>query len=841
MDDEAGPSCNFDESPFVADEANIDIEEVYDVRFFNYVKKKLGAKSYYLATMKEKAEEEFLKEKRNWDKKIATWKKNLSAWETQYMEWREKLLKAHPENSSLQLRIPSAEPKYTRAEAEAIFNTALNTYKLVDRSRKRNVPPPVSLGISIVPPTGPEPRMPSRMGEERGDPSKVFVYKYIDKKIFIPTVTNALRNVFQITSFTGFVKSGKDKKQILPPTFTLEDVNYVKNLNNNPEVDFILFPMQLHGKFHAWCAPEVLLDPTKRAVYRPTNEGIHNIVILYNKKTKQIEILDDDYGQHQKYFNYEDLIVSDMFKYMSVYLVKIFGLELPKYELPPIRRLEKGESAINSAVHLPMIREERYGHAVRILKEYHFPYDFSIVYKAFLANYLHFRKHMNHEIRSEVLERDNAIIPLLEDVDIQQIYRELQKRIGVRRVERKVPIETDLIYDFLELYEDLRTAKGEDIYNTSYIPSSPSETVPGAVLDPCPPGYIRNDEKVCVEEQRYTNLVKLSHYFLDYGKHFYPSHISNWYGLIMRYFADEYPNAAVYVPKLTYGPHPLEYAFNYRRRQKYKSTEPSMEIYLSLDLLAFLENALKNPKYSVILVTISITKPGYAHANLLVITKSMSPDKPHAVHRVEVNAPFSHEFGKNDDIDNAIKTYFKTEPIFSKYKFEYTNALTICPVAGHFLEYSEPTPNLPDLGGRCAEWELFYAEMVAANPGVEYKKLYKAIAQEIVNSGSAKHLIFGYIARLVEKARLYKLKDYNRNMHPELSKKKRKKNSPQKEGEIIIPSLEEQEEEKEEARKILDSFYKEIQEEEERRSVPVVVGIKRKGYGGKKKPKQNKM
>lgn len=883
VEQETGPSCAAVLPDIMSMETG---EEMYDTRLFQFVKKKLGAKSYYLATPEEKRVENLLHQKRVWDKKFAEWMGKLSNEERKYMQWRKNLGEIQPgldasfpppppRNKILHVEedFVNREVESMYKDVESMFQKASNQYRELPRDRKKGTIPPPKIDSSIK--NIPRLRYAEpRITDTGGDPGKVFVYKYINRKDFIAEVEHALvsgpgrpNRIFRGAPFISGLTRGKEKdaKQVVPPIFTPEDVDYVKQLYENPEVDFILFPMQLYGKFHMWCAPEVFLDPTKKGIYRPTNTGIHNIVLLYNKRTQQIEIIDDDYGLHQKYFNYEDFVAHDLYPYMREYLDQIFHPTprgpslLPKYIIPSTNPSEK--KGVNTAVHLPIIREDRYGHAFRILQDFSFPNDFSIIYKAFLGNYLHLRKHLDPRIRSENLEKDESIIPLLIDVNIQKIYEELQRRLGVTRVMKKVPIETDLIYDFLESYTELRIAKGEDIYKTNYIPTDVSETTRGAILSPCPPGYYRILGKDCVKDEtyeRYDQLLKLSHYYLDYGKHFYPEDLSKWFTLIMRYFADEYPNVGVFVPNDTYGAHPFYYAIRYYRKTNKKSGQSSMDVQLSPDLLKFLREALNDPSYSVILVMINIRRPKYAHANLLVITKSTSPDKPHEVHRVEVNAPFYHEHGRNkEDIDKDIETYFKRE--LSDYTFKFTNALSICPVAGHSLEFSEPTWNIKDRGGRCAEWAIFYMELIAANPLIPYPVLYTLIAERIVRSGSAKHFIYGYTARLVEKARLYKIKGYNKIMK---QKRRRATRTPAAVRadpavlpdilygapvpppvipietpvpKIVVPSLDEQLEEEREVRAILGELYGEI----EKRGIveqPSNVGDKRRrAEGGKKK------
>ena len=71
----------------------------------------------------------------------------------------------------------------------------------------------------------------------------------------------------------------------------------------------------------------------------------------------------------------------------------------------------------------------------------------------------------------------------------------------------------------------------------------------------------------------------------------------------------------------------------------------------------------------------------------------------------------------------------------------------------HRAEYVERTENIADIGGRCAEWTIYYIHLKLANEDIPMKLLSAYAFEELRKSGSIKHMITGYTTSIIQESR----------------------------------------------------------------------------------------
>lgn len=566
---------------------------------------------------------------------------------------------------------------------------------------------------------------------EKVTTDKVFTYLYINRNQY----NDLIQKRYLGERGEGFgLPHNRPPKQIVPPNWTRAEVAKLQKLLDDPEVPMIAFPMTLLGKFTIRMDPRVntvadvdafFISQTRS--YKPSNEGNHSLVLLYNKLTKAIEVLDYDYGNVKTDFNYDKLIEHDLLFFMKP-ILETFGAGVEKIVLPKIHQV-------------------RFGELKQTLKERKFPNDFNVMYKVFLASYIHMR----------------AEDPMIQGDD-------LAKKVIPHKTAPMSSIEF-----MIRQYVQMSEAMGLDPMVSTWIPSLDEKTIPFEFTKPCPENYVRDfktGECVPAEKDVMARLKIVEQY--SKGQHFYPERTYKWLTLILRYWSDQYKNLAVIIPKHMYSPHPYYYALQYNYIPRRQSATTHMNFSIPPDFYEFIDLSMNDPTKRFIALFVGIDFKG-KHANPVIIDKV-----ERTVERIEVNAPhMDFSYGYNDKtLDEQLQQFFEKDPHLESYKLKYIHALEACPFGLHRGEYIEPSFDVPEVGGgNCADWTLFYIELRAANPSIEREKLYSYALEQIRKTGSIKHFIYGYIEYTVNQSKKYKLKDYNRTLHPVLSipKKERAK------------------------------------------------------------------
>jgi len=552
---------------------------------------------------------------------------------------------------------------------------------------------------------------------------KVFVYMYINRNEYNKVIENRYLGTRGKTDFA--LPYNRPKKQVIPPNWSKGDIYKIQKLIDEPDVKWIAFPVQLLGQHIRVTDPSVVnveeaanYMSLKTKVYKPTNEGSHSIVILYNKERQEIEVIDYDYGAIKIYYNYEGFITNDL-EFSIKPILETFGLNVNK-------------------IILPKINETRFGILKNILSEAKLPTDYSVMYKVFLATYIHMR---TEDLKSTSIELSNKVIPY-----------------------KTAPVS--LKEYLLTKYYDMSTSMNENPLVSKYIPQIGDKSIPFDFSKPCPENFVRDFQTgECIEMQKdIQDKLKIGEVYPS-DKHFYPTHSVRWLTLILRYWNDKYKNLAVLIPKHTYSPHPYYYAIQYNYKPRRQSARAHMNFTIPPNFYEFIDFSMNDPNKRFIALIAGIDFHS-KHVNPIIIDKV-----ERTVERIEVNAPFmNYKYGYNDKtLDEQLQEFFEKDEHLKDYHLKYIPALATCPFALHRTEYTEPLFETPDIGGRCSEWTYFYIELRVSNPSIDRDKLYSYALEKIKKTGSVIHFIYGYMIHTVKQARKYKIKDYNSTQHPILS------------------------------------------------------------------------
>lgn len=519
----------------------------------------------------------------------------------------------------------------------------------------------------------------------RGIP-KPFVYKYVSDEAFLKYAKN-----LEVETLS--------EKKVLGPRLKKDDV-YA--LFYNRKVRFIAFPLTMYGELSKlsdiqYTMPAIINNPVLYSKYQGTNEGTHSIALLYDKKTKEIVVIDYEFGLYNIFYNYEAFMNSDLLNYVKPFLQE-YGLEVEK-------------------VRLPMFRENRFYHLQQIMRTHKFPFDFSVLYKAYLANYVYALTH---------------------DLD-------------VRLAE---PRKHDAVDDFIGRYLELCRVVKEFPYDSKWIPLDISQTKLFEFTRPCPKGYMRDlFTGECVRIPEMLRETVVPSFVMESGKPVYPEHPAKWMSFIIRYFKQQYKNVAMLEPASTYFAHPYEFAIQFndtltypsKHGMKTRGAKSRMALVLPKGFDDFMEAAIVDTTVRFIMCIVNIRYEG-THSTPILIDKDSF-----TIERIEVNAPFIEGMGthKEDDLD------YRLEKLFKSYlpDFSYIPPLAICPYGLHRAEYVERTENVADIGGRCAEWTLYYIHLKLANEDLPTKLLSAFAFEQMRKTGSIKHVITGYTTGLIRKSR----------------------------------------------------------------------------------------
>lgn len=508
----------------------------------------------------------------------------------------------------------------------------------------------------------------------------------------------------------------RTEKVVVVPRLYKDDI---QPLYYNKAIKFIAFPLTMFGEFSklsdtTYNKPQIINNPVLYQDFQGRNTGEHHIALLYNKITKEVEVIDYEFGLYNIFYNYETFMNVDLLNYIQPFFTE-FGMEVNK-------------------VNLPMMRENRFSHLQYLLKENRFPYDFSIIYKSYIANFMYART------QEEYISKDTAFF---------QSNRDVLKIISPKKTDPDYYKEL-----FIERYLKLCRFMKEFPYDSKWIPIDITHTSLFEFTRPCPKGYMRDFfTGKCIPIPK-DLAVTLPTKLLETGKSIYPEHPLKWVTFIIRYLKNLYPNLAMLEPKSTYMPHPYEYTIQFSDTLTYPSKHPMstrsaktrMELILPKGFDDFMESAISNTSVRFIMWMVTIKYEGI-HSSPVIIDKDTF-----TIERVEVNAPFIERMGatQQDDLDYQLEKLFKH---YLSSNFTYIPPLAICPYGLHRAEYVERTENVADIGGRCAEWTIYYLHLKLANEDIPTKLLSAYAFEELRKTGSIKHMITGYTTSLIRESR----------------------------------------------------------------------------------------
>lgn len=519
-----------------------------------------------------------------------------------------------------------------------------------------------------------------------------------------------------------------DAKSVVPPTWSNDHYVILEKLYKNDIIKFIAFPLTMYGQLNKLCdprhnCPAIINNQVRYNRYRGTNNGVHPVALLYNKQTKELEVIDYEFGIYNIYFNYEQFMNHDLITDIRSIFSKITN-KRPSFQFE-----------IN-AVKLPMMRENRFFHLRDILKKNKFPSDFNIIYKSYIANYLY--------VRTLPEYIDKPVAYFYSNRDVLQIISPTDKSKY-----------KDFITNYIHHYLELCRFMVEFPYDSKWLPLDNSQVRLFDFNQPCPKDKMRNFfTGECIDIPKDIE-INLPHFEMKEGKPLHPDHPIKWIHFILSYLQKNYKNTAILIPDTKYTSPPSEYMIQFNDKLNYPSkhimstraAKQRMELKTPYGFNEFIDKAMLDTNIRFIICIVGIKYEG-AHASPVIIDKDTA-----TIERIEVNAPFIERMGATveDDLDNRLEHLFKS---YSDFKdFEYIRPMAICPYGLHRAEFVERTENVSDIGGRCFEWTLYYIHLKLSNEDVPTHVLASYAFEELRKTGSIKHMITAYTTELIKKSR----------------------------------------------------------------------------------------
>lgn len=540
---------------------------------------------------------------------------------------------------------------------------------------------------------------------------RIFRYACIPKQSFLDSIQNTVVG----TKSALALPARLPQRKLTPPQWNDKDVARINQLIRRKTIHFLVFPvMMMHRQNMCHLVPA-----DRRS---PSSASKHMVVVAYNKMTRQIQVWDDRYPWAQTNFGYDKFIDENQLAEFLRPILETFGLD-----------------ALDTAV-VPMFRENAFGDARVIFKERGYATDFATIYEAFLAAFL--ETHTKPENAIHVITQFSSGLPRV-------TYTSSQKDA------------------FFAMYEKLRAHNGTlppIRTQQGTPPTSPSASrskfhrdgrTQVMIYTPCPEGQSRDiSSGRCEEMDSESKNIHVEEHFLT-GKHFYPSHITKFYVYILMYLLDKYKNSTAMLSKQPYASHPSEYSLFWMQQKRTSTTQPRFVLTTPPGFETFMEHAMHKKGVRFIILPLFIKSLQSGHVNTVIVDKRLN-----TVERFEPNDTYAYvrnprdELGNGELLDDALKS------LFAEYHLEYLDAMASCMAGFHTHEFYQLNKNVHDLGGRCAEWSLWYMDTRLANPDVPREKLMSVALEKIRMIGSFKHYISGYIDHMVKQSRFYRKKEY---------------------------------------------------------------------------------
>lgn len=531
--------------------------------------------------------------------------------------------------------------------------------------------------------------------------SQVFQYRCVSEATYAKIVSQAKRVGLSIKVHN------RQKRRLIPPKFTPEDIESIKNMIKDMKIQYIVFPCLWEQYYPAVCRKQ----KSSQGVHRE----YHMVLFALNTVKKNLELWDDQFARSQIPLNYEDTL-----RYIDIHVQTFFAnFDLKIKELRP-----------------PILPPEKIDLVRTALNEKHY----HVVYMSFLANYLDRRSSEFSKLQSKIksLPADEAKAYLKDHTSTK---KDSCANIPLRL---KTKVTKYLIeYDKLKAHNAMYSHF--DAQNLSY--QNPNIPM-----------------KSCAENEFYdvfTRLCKqVPETFGDiqvpvgqyHEKRQRKGNVMEYFYYICLYLIKKYPYMATMMPKNISDPLDYYYMLRYNYKKELdkkirgKQQNPFV-LHAPPQWERFMSRAMRDRNIRYIAVILGVNgRDDLAHANVIFIDKTNK-----TVQRYDPNtgaAPGVHYYwGNGPQEDEDIKAFFKACKWTTDYAF--SSAAETCPIGLHRVEFHEALDNILDTGGNCALWTLYMLDLRIGNPDVPAYVVQQYALQEIAKTGSFKHFIDSYAEHVI--------------------------------------------------------------------------------------------
>jgi hypothetical protein len=499
--------------------------------------------------------------------------------------------------------------------------------------------------------------------------SDCFTYQCISVKDLKPIMKNV---VFGNKHPYEPVKREGEKtslRKLVLPQYTPQDVQKLEGLLQDSKVSFIAFPVLLIGRITKCSAKD---------------RNMHQTILLYNKATGSVDILDDLFGDVQIHFNYGKYIKTVIQESILPFLRTFVGKRL------------------SVRIGLPMFSESKYKTYLHTLLKYSQPATFANAYKLFLVNLLHER------VRNPKMQ-------------LKQVIAATEKYVHQDARAIKQYIEFN---NYSESYIKDLNLKCEDgeTYNMSKRVCERNENQPctanafrsiSSFKIGCHPTSIEVQEKFASTSPK-----------RDIGSKTYDG---------IKYIVSKHSNAAMIIPDDP--SNDGEYMFSWA----YDKDTEEWELQTPLNFEEMWDVGIADPsvRFLVFLIFLRPKEGQVGHVNCMIYDK-MNEE----LERFEPNGDsYDDDLNNGEDLDDAILEIDRFGDL------TYHPPASYCPRGFHSRDGHEG-PNVVSFGGNCVIWSLWYIDVRLSNPDLPSDVLTKFTYDYIASRGSFKHFVNGYRAYL---------------------------------------------------------------------------------------------
>jgi len=460
-------------------------------------------------------------------------------------------------------------------------------------------------------------------------------------------------------------------RKLVPPQYTESEVLTLQRLLNDPSINFIAFPV-LHIGMVPKCSAK--------------DRHMHQSIVLYNKTTGAIELLDDIFGDVQVHYNYS--------KYMK---------SIVQDSIIPFIRTFVGKR-LTAKASFPTFAESKYKTYLSLLLQHSISATFTNAYKLFLINYVYMRvahpKLSTKQVNLLTEKEIHTANALKQYIEFEQYSNNF-----VQQCTTELGCGEGDTYD-MSKRECVHTDKKNQCKGDAF--KSLSASKPRC-----------QNLSVEVQEKFATATPKR-----DIGAKTYEG---------IKYIVSKHANAAMVIPDDP--KHDGEYMFKWVFD---KNTE-EWELQVPVNFEETWDVGIADPtiRFLVFLIFLLPKEGQVGHVNCMVYDKQRDE-----LERFEPNGDsLDEDLNNGEELDDAIMEIERFEDL------TYYPPASYCPRGFHSRDGREG-PNVATFGGNCVIWSLWYIDVRLSNPDLPRDVLTQFTYDYIASRGSFKHFVNGYRAYL---------------------------------------------------------------------------------------------